>query len=74
MPHIGRQRQHDVAVPWPGASSRKTSTQRPSESSGRSSHAGSAEGQPRGYEDRRHDAVWPDFCHGGGIGSVMALW
>ena len=32
MPHIGRQRQHDVAVPWPGASSRKTSTQRPAES------------------------------------------
>jgi hypothetical protein len=47
LPHIGRHRQHDVAVPWPGASSRKTSTQRHSESSGLPSHAGSAGGQPR---------------------------
>ena len=46
--HIGRQRQHDTAVPWPGASSRRTSTQRPAESPGLPSHAGSAEGQPRG--------------------------
>ena len=43
LPHIGRQRQHDVAVPWPGASSRRTSTQRPAERSGLPSHAGSAE-------------------------------
>jgi hypothetical protein len=71
MPHIGRQRQHDVAVPWPDASSR-TSTQRPAESSGLPSHAGSAEGQPRGYEHRRHDAVWAGSS--GRTRAVPPIW
>ena len=46
MPHIGRQRQHDVAVPWPSASSRRTSTPATCREPGLPSHAGSANGQP----------------------------